>query len=475
MWSIRGSVHEFLTLIFCGGQARDAHTRARQHLNVEGGYRHIRSGTTTNRVPPRPLTFSVLILITVVYMADRPATLSDAAAVAAAAASSRWLYAVPNDLRELCRLCAGVREVERTQCQRRISLVRLQQSSKVPCVAAVRMAPRVLGNKCVLASSPVPPRGTARGWSFAAIIAVLSDGQRVDGGDPAPRHGGGVGCSSVLRGVRIWGLAREATAVRTWKSFDSRISTQLFARVASPHPPVPSIPAIRLALRERRIHTSDWWQSIAWTSHGSHVQQHPAVRPGDGVLGATLSATRHHASSPARTSLLFALDAAAIAAEPSGWILIWCTLRSSFSLALQNEGTLKVADEISWRNKESGKAVTLEYADLKGASFYDTGRSCQLWVADKSGGLVKFDGLRLSDFEKLSAALTPRGVTTAKRATAATGVNFGSMRVNGGGVAIGVCVCWHGDGWGADSIRYGQLRVLTIVHAAAAVTLIAST
>ena len=84
-----------------------------------------------------------------------------------------------------------------------------------------------------------------------------------------------------------------------------------------------------------------------------------------------------------------------------------------------------------WRAKGSDKTVSLPYDNIKGASFYDFGRSCQMWVADKTGGLARFDGLRLTDFDRIAAAMAPQGLTLTKRQLSAKGRNWGTLRVNG--------------------------------------------
>ena len=80
---------------------------------------------------------------------------------------------------------------------------------------------------------------------------------------------------------------------------------------------------------------------------------------------------------------------------------------------------------------------------LASAHFHDLGRSCALWLTDAKQNLTRFEGLRGSDFERVSAHLAAHaggaagggggaGVKLVKRELSSSGRNFGSARVVGG-------------------------------------------
>jgi hypothetical protein len=100
--------------------------------------------------------------------------------------------------------------------------------------------------------------------------------------------------------------------------------------------------------------------------------------------------------------------------------------------APQNEGKLEAgADSLHWTARTGDKSETLALGGAKAVSFYDLGRSCQLWVTDERG-LHRFDGFRAADYDRLAGYFSGRGLTLAKRELSAKGRNWGTVRLNGG-------------------------------------------
>ena len=98
----------------------------------------------------------------------------------------------------------------------------------------------------------------------------------------------------------------------------------------------------------------------------------------------------------------------------------------------QNDGRLDATStSLAWQSRAGDKTVKLSLASAKQVAFYDMGRSCQLWVTDGSGSLVRFDGFRPSDYDRLATYFSDGGHTLAKKELSSKGRNWGSARING--------------------------------------------
>ena len=79
-----------------------------------------------------------------------------------------------------------------------------------------------------------------------------------------------------------------------------------------------------------------------------------------------------------------------------------------------------------------------------GAEWVDGGRACSLWLRESDGALHKFDGFKLADFDRVSAALARAAapVVLVKRELAAAGRNWGTWALRGKTLE------WRADGDG---------------------------
>ena len=95
-----------------------------------------------------------------------------------------------------------------------------------------------------------------------------------------------------------------------------------------------------------------------------------------------------------------------------------------------NEGRASIGDSFVWTARAGDRTVSVALSDACKAAWYDVGRCCQLWLTE-AGTLTRFDGFRLTDYDRAKAALAERGVTLVKRELAAKGRSWGSARVAG--------------------------------------------
>lgn len=105
---------------------------------------------------------------------------------------------------------------------------------------------------------------------------------------------------------------------------------------------------------------------------------------------------------------------------------------------LQNEGRLEVSpDYVIWtpRAGDGGSAGkrTVDLRKLSTASWTDVGRTCQLFLRDKEGGLLRFEGFKSTDFEAVDNAIASSraGVKLEKMKMGVKGGNWGDWEING--------------------------------------------
>jgi hypothetical protein len=81
-------------------------------------------------------------------------------------------------------------------------------------------------------------------------------------------------------------------------------------------------------------------------------------------------------------------------------------------LCLQNEGGLAITpDAVVWTSRSGDQRRAVDLRRVKAAQWADAGRSCQLWLRDGvDGELHRFEGFKVTDYERVSEALAASAV-----------------------------------------------------------------
>jgi hypothetical protein len=96
-------------------------------------------------------------------------------------------------------------------------------------------------------------------------------------------------------------------------------------------------------------------------------------------------------------------------------------------------------------------------------SFFDLGRSCQLWLTNADGEVFRFDGFKALEFDKLSAALVraeSRGVDSAPFQNTFLPPLFICHMQPSSIELKRRALSSKGRNWGSARVRYGQLELI---------------